>query len=80
MSQCESISRQLHGWANSLQNTDIKGPRHLTDQNKQAYHNRKQAEAYWQHKRQAVEAQQERRLREQRKAQERPQDQQSDGS
>ncbi|MEZ6051760.1 MAG: hypothetical protein R3C02_10280 [Planctomycetaceae bacterium] len=70
MSQCESISRQLHGWANSLQNTDIKGPRHLTDQNKQAYHNRKQAEAFWQQNRQAVEAQQERRLREQREAQE----------
>jgi hypothetical protein len=26
-----SISRQLHGWCNSLQNTDIKGQRYLTD-------------------------------------------------
>ena len=29
-SKAESISRQLHGWADSLQNTQIKGPRYLT--------------------------------------------------
>jgi four helix bundle protein len=27
----ESCSRQLRGWADSLQNSDIEGPRHLTD-------------------------------------------------
>lgn len=71
ISQCKS---------NSLQNTEIKGPRHLTDQNRQAYHNRKQAEAFWQQNRQAVAAQQERRLREQREAHERQQDQQGDNA
>ena len=30
-SLAESISRQLAAWANSLQNSDIKGPRYLTD-------------------------------------------------
>lgn len=28
---CESISRQLHGWAQHLQNSGIEGPRRLTD-------------------------------------------------
>ena len=28
------ISRQLHGWCNSLQNTDIKGQRYLTDKSR----------------------------------------------
>lgn len=27
----ESCSRQIQGWANSMQNSDIKGQRHLTD-------------------------------------------------
>jgi hypothetical protein len=30
-SSAESISRQLRAWADSLQNTEIKGQRHLTD-------------------------------------------------
>jgi four helix bundle protein len=30
-SRAESISRQLRAWADSLQNTDIKGHRYLTD-------------------------------------------------
>lgn len=30
----ESCSRQLRGWADSLQNSDIKGQRHLNDQSK----------------------------------------------
>jgi len=28
------ISRQLHGWSNSLQNSDIKGQRYLTDKSR----------------------------------------------
>ena len=36
----EDISRQLRGWANSLQNSDIAGQRHLNDQSKRAYDNR----------------------------------------
>jgi len=29
--RAENISRQLRGWAESLQNSDIKGTRYLTD-------------------------------------------------
>ncbi len=38
-----SVSRQLAGWAASLQETDIAGPRHLTGQSKQAYHQKQRA-------------------------------------
>jgi four helix bundle protein len=34
---CESVSRQIRGWADSLQNGDIKGQRHLNEQSKAAY-------------------------------------------
>lgn len=34
ISLAESCSRQLRGWADSLQNSDIKGPRHLTDKSR----------------------------------------------
>ena len=34
---CESVSRQLRGWADSLQNTDIRGQRHLNDSSRSAY-------------------------------------------
>jgi hypothetical protein len=30
----ESCSRQLRGWADSLQNSEIKGQRHLTDKSR----------------------------------------------
>ncbi|MCC6699565.1 MAG: four helix bundle protein, partial [Candidatus Hydrogenedentes bacterium] len=33
----ESCSRQIRAWANSLQNTDIKGQRHLTDASRTRY-------------------------------------------
>ena len=33
-SLAESCSRQLRGWADSLQNSDIKGQRHLTDKSR----------------------------------------------
>ena len=36
-SDLESVSRQLSGWANSLQNTDIEGPRYLNDQSRDRY-------------------------------------------
>jgi four helix bundle protein len=32
--RAESISRQLRGWCDSLQNSDIKGPRYLTDKSR----------------------------------------------
>ena len=31
-----SISRQLHGWINSLQNSDVKGQRYLNDNSRRA--------------------------------------------
>jgi len=33
-SKCEGISRQLRGWADSLQNSEIKGQRYLTQRTK----------------------------------------------
>jgi four helix bundle protein len=35
--RCESVSRQIRGWADSLQNTDIAGQRHLNEASKAAY-------------------------------------------
>lgn len=43
---CESISRQIRGWTNSLQNSDIEGQRHLNDQSRVKYESRKRKEAY----------------------------------
>lgn len=37
----ESISRQICGWANSLQNSEITGQRHLNDTTRQAYEQRR---------------------------------------
>jgi four helix bundle protein len=42
----ESCSRQLHGWAASLQNSDIKGVRHLNDQARAVFDSRKRADAF----------------------------------
>jgi four helix bundle protein len=41
----ESCSRQLRGWADSLQNSDIKGQRHLNQRVRQADDQRKRAAA-----------------------------------
>tara|TARA_R100000027_G_scaffold67108_2_gene64659 strand:- start:2527 stop:3069 length:543 start_codon:yes stop_codon:yes gene_type:complete len=46
----ESCSRQLRAWADSLQNSDIKGPRHLNDQSREQWQKnqkRKQSESKW---------------------------------
>lgn len=42
----ESCSRQIRAWADSLQNSDIKGPRHLTDKSRQADDQKKRATAF----------------------------------
>jgi four helix bundle protein len=42
----ENCSRQIRGWADQLQNTDIKGQRHLNDQTRGRYEARKDAEAF----------------------------------
>jgi hypothetical protein len=44
-SLAESCSRQLRAWADSLQNSDIAGPRHLNDQSRANYEKRKAREA-----------------------------------
>jgi four helix bundle protein len=45
-SLAESISRQLSAWARSLQETDIEGPRRLTDAKKTGYEQKKRADAF----------------------------------
>jgi four helix bundle protein len=40
------ISRQLNGWAASLQNTEITGHRHLTDKTRKSFASKKQASAF----------------------------------
>lgn len=42
----ESISRQLAAWTKSLQNSDITGQRHLTENSKARYDDRKRREAF----------------------------------
>ena len=41
-----SISRQSRGWADSLQNSDIKGQRHLNDQSRQEYKQKRRTEQF----------------------------------
>lgn len=45
-SQAESVSRQLRAWADSLQNTDVKGPRYLTDKARRQAADRKRGDAF----------------------------------
>lgn len=42
----ESCSRQIRGWADSLQNSEIKGQRHLTDKSRSGYDSQKRAAAF----------------------------------
>ena len=42
----ESCSRQIRGWADNLQNSDIKGQRHLNDQSRIVYQSNKSKEAF----------------------------------
>lgn len=79
-SSAEGISRQLRGWANSLQNSDIAGQRHLNEQSKRSYDNKSKAGQFVEQiRRTAEEAQAERereRLRGQQVPKESPTDQQ----
>jgi len=45
-SLARSISRQLGGWAFSLQESDIKGSRHLTEKSKSAYRRDKDRDVF----------------------------------
>jgi four helix bundle protein len=46
ISMAESCSRQIRAWADSLQNSDIKGPRHLNDQTRIRYQAQKRSQAF----------------------------------
>jgi four helix bundle protein len=45
-SRAESISRQLRAWADSLQNTGIRGTRYLTDKSRLANERRREREEF----------------------------------
>ncbi|MBN1974418.1 MAG: four helix bundle protein [Sedimentisphaerales bacterium] len=45
-SLAESCSRQIRGWADNLQNSDIKGQRHLNDHVRAVYEGNKSREAF----------------------------------
>ena len=45
-SLAESCSRQIRAWADHLQNTDIKGPRHLNDKTRAVFAEDKAAAAF----------------------------------
>ncbi|MBM4082758.1 MAG: four helix bundle protein, partial [Planctomycetes bacterium] len=44
--RCESISRQLYGWMESLKESVIKGQKYLTPTGKQRYEQKQRAEAF----------------------------------
>lgn len=46
VARAEGVSRQIRAWAESLQNGDIRGPRHLTEQSKREYDGAKRADAF----------------------------------
>ncbi len=46
--QAEEASRQLRGWANSLQNSPITGQRHLNDQSRRRDQSQRRSDAFWQ--------------------------------
>lgn len=46
ISIAESCSRQLRAWADSLQNSEIKGQRHLTAKSRQLHEQKKRAAAF----------------------------------
>ncbi|MCA9051305.1 MAG: four helix bundle protein [Planctomycetaceae bacterium] len=46
--ECEMISRQIRGWADSLQNSEIAGQRHLNDKTRRQYERRQQRSAFMQ--------------------------------
>jgi four helix bundle protein len=47
-SLAESCSRQIRAWSDSLQNSEIRGPRHLNDSSRQKYDAQRRAAAFHQ--------------------------------
>lgn len=68
---CESISRQIRGWTDSLQNSEIKGQRHLNEKTRRQY-DRQQQQAEFDQQRREYQQQLEERLK--REAEQRRQD------
>jgi len=52
-SQAEGIGRQLRGWADSLQNSEIKGQRYLTDRSRRIEQDKRDREKFAEEFRQA---------------------------
>ena len=48
ISQSESCSRQIRGWADKLQNSDIEGQRKLADKSRNEYESKRRAEVFLQ--------------------------------
>jgi len=46
-SKAESVSRQVRAWADSLQNTEIKGQRYLNDRTRSSYETGKRTESFF---------------------------------
>lgn len=46
-SEAEAVAKQLRAWAESLQNSEIKGQRYLTDKTKQIYNQDKKVKQFW---------------------------------
>ena len=68
-STAEGILRQLRGLANSLQNSDITGQRHLNDQSKREFDNKNKANRFVKQVRKTAEEAQAERERERLKRQ-----------
>jgi len=60
-SMAESISRQLRGWADSLQNSGIKGQRYLTEKTRRATQSAREREKFMEQLRRIREGEEERR-------------------
>jgi four helix bundle protein len=54
ISACESVSRQIRAWADSLQNSDIAGQRHLNDQTRRDFDQRRRSDTFWRQIRSSV--------------------------
>ena len=59
-SRFESVSRQIRGWADNLQNTDIKGQRHLNELSRAAYETKQKQSEFWERQEEFKKNQEER--------------------
>lgn len=59
----ESCSRQLRAWADHLQNSDIEGPRRLTDKTRRSRERKQTAAAFQQHLQDIIDDAQEQRAK-----------------